>query len=288
VERGRGKALGFVYAGSNLGGLLFAPLAAWLAATSGWRTALVWLAAGGALVLVPLGAALLRGPDGGDAPRAPSRSEPEPEPEPEPELEPEPASRDDTALDLRQAIHTRSFWILAFTLFSMFFFYLSLNTHLVLFLEQAGLDNQTATGWYSTAIGMGFVVKLASGFIADWMTPKRAILLDQALFAVASLLVLFVPGRGFLELFVISYGICTAMRDVAYPLAVADCFGAKYLAQIYGVLTLTLLPGGFIGPVFTGWIRDRFGSYDLAFICFALLNLTALVLLFGLRRERPA
>jgi MFS family permease len=63
VERGRGKALGLVYAGSNLGGALFAPVAAWLAATTDWRSALVWLAIGGGLVLVPLGASLLREPE---------------------------------------------------------------------------------------------------------------------------------------------------------------------------------------------------------------------------------
>jgi MFS family permease len=168
----------------------------------------------------------------------------------------------------------------------MFFFYLSMNTHLVLFLENVGLDNQTATGWYALAIAMGLAVKLASGFIADLMQPKHVLVLDQALFTAASAIALLVPGTGSIELFVITYGICTAGRDVAYPLAVVDCFGARYLGEIYGVLNLALLPGGFIGPIFAGWVVDRFGSYDIAFVCFSLLNLTALALLFTLRRER--
>ena len=65
----------------------------------------------------------------------------------------------------------------------------------------------------------------------------------------------------------------------------SDCFGSKYLAVIYGILTLTLLPGGFLGPIFAGAVADRFGSYDLAFVCFAIVNLTGFLLLFGLRRE---
>jgi MFS family permease len=273
VERGRGKALGLVYAGSNLGGALFAPVAAWLAATTDWRSALVWLAIGGGLVLVPLGASLLREPETREPPLVPDAGGP---------------TVDVLAenLDLRRAIRTRSFWILAFTLLSMFFFYLSMNTHLVLFLENVGLDNQTATGWYALAIAMGLAVKLASGFIADLMQPKHVLVLDQALFTAASAIALLVPGTGSIELFVITYGICTAGRDVAYPLAVVDCFGARYLGEIYGVLNLALLPGGFIGPIFAGWVVDRFGSYDIAFVCFSLLNLTALALLFTLRRER--
>jgi MFS family permease len=273
VERGRGKALGLVYAGSNLGGALFAPVAAWLAATTDWRSALVWLAIGGGLVLVPLGASLLREPETREPPLVPDAGGP---------------TVDVLAenLDLRRAIRTRSFWILAFTLLSMFFFYLSMNTHLVLFLENVGLDNQTATGWYALAIAMGLAVKLASGFIADLMQPKHVLVLDQALFTAASAIALLVPGTGSIELFVITYGICTAGRDVAYPLAVVDCFGARYLGEIYGVLNLALLPGGFIGPIFAGWVVDRFGSYDIAFVCFSILNLTALALLFSLRRER--
>jgi MFS family permease len=273
VERGRGKALGLVYAGSNLGGALFAPVAAWLAATTDWRSALVWLAIGGGLVLVPLAASMPREPETREPPLVPDAGGP---------------TVDVLAenLDLRRAIRTRSFWILAFTLLSMFFFYLSMNTHLVLFLENVGLDNQTATGWYALAIAMGLAVKLASGFIADLMQPKHVLVLDQALFTAASAIALLVPGTGSIELFVITYGICTAGRDVAYPLAVVDCFGARYLGEIYGVLNLALLPGGFIGPIFAGWVVDRFGSYDIAFVCFSLLNLTALALLFTLRRER--
>ena len=278
VERGRGRALGFVYSGSNLGGFLFAPVAAWLAATMGWRSALVWMAAGGALFLLPLGALLLRDPKPGEG--AGSRRS---------EADTHAAEAEsDHDLDLRDAVRTRSFWTLAFTLFSMFFFYVSMATHLVLFLENTGLDNQTASGWYGAAIGMGFVVKLVSGFVADLMSPKRAILLDQALFSLSSLLALLVPATGFLQLFVVVYGVGTAARSVVFPMAVADCFGAKYLAKIYGVLNLALLPGGFLGPIFAGVVADRLGSYDPAFVCFAALNLVSLGLLFGLRRERAA
>jgi MFS family permease len=273
VEQGRGKALGFVYMGSNLGGFVFAPVTAWLAASVGWRESLVWLAIGGGLVLVPLGASLIREPRADEAPGAVSVAGASP--------------RVGGDLDLRAALRTRSFWILAYVLFAMFFFYLAMNTHLVLFFENVGLDNQTATGWYGAAIGMGFAIKLVSGFVADQMSPKRVILLDQGLFTAAALVVLLVPVPGFLQVFVVTYGICTAARDVAVPLAVAHCFGSKYMAEIYGVLTLTLLPGGFLGPIFAGAVADRTGSYDTAFVCFAGLNLLGLLSLFGLRREVP-
>jgi MFS family permease len=286
VNRGRGKALGFVYMGSNLGGFLFAPVAAGLAASLGWRTALVWMAVGGALVLIPFGAFLIREPTAAEEPtRADEQgvsAVPSPAGNPSSAVNPSSAEND---LDVRAALRTRSFWILAFALFAMFFFYIAVNTHFVLFLENVGVDNQTATGWYGIAIGMGLAIKLVSGFIADLVSPKSGILLDQGLFTVTALVAMLVPATGFLPLFVMTYGICTAARDVVLPLAVADCFGPKYLAEIYGVLMLTLLPGGFFGPIFAGAVADRFGSYDWAFVAFAVLNLAGFLLLFGLRRE---
>ena len=70
------------------------------------------------------------------------------------------------------------------------------------------------------------------------------------------------------------------------PLIVVHCFGVRSLAQIYGWLMLTLLPGGTLGPIFAGAVRDQTGSYDLAFQTFAGLNLLCVLLLCFVRDER--
>ena len=82
------------------------------------------------------------------------------------------------------------------------------------------------------------------------------------------------------------FGFSYAARDVVYPLAIADCFGVRYLPTIYGALMVVLAPAGTLGPVLAGWCHDTTGSYELAFQLFAVVNLGVFASLFLLRRER--
>jgi cyanate permease len=49
-----------------------------------------------------------------------------------------------------------------------------------------------------------------------------------------------------------------------------------------------LHPGGMLGPIFAGWVHDRFHSYRPAFLTFAALNALALAVLATTRDERGA
>jgi cyanate permease len=53
-------------------------------------------------------------------------------------------------------------------------------------------------------------------------------------------------------------------------------------------MTLTLLPGGALGPIFAAVLHDRLGDYALAFGTFAALNVLALLGLLFVRDERPS
>jgi MFS family permease len=274
VARGRGLALGIVYAGSNLGGSLATRAVAQVADASGWRDALLWVCAGGGLLLVPFGLFAVRDRPGG----------------PVAELEPEasgagPAARADD-LALRDALRTRSFWILFATLLSFWLFFLALLDHLVLFLTDVGLPRDAATAHLSNAIALGIVSKLGFGWVADRMHPRSALLLDYGLLTASALLLLALPHPVLVWAFVAAFGFSTAARDVVTPLILTHCFGVRHLPQIYGVLMLTLLPGGTLGPIFAGAVHDATGSYTAAFAAFAALNALAWLGLTQVRDER--
>jgi predicted MFS family arabinose efflux permease len=270
VARSRGLALGIVYTGSNLGGALMTTLGAAVVASGSWRIAFAAIGAFGLLVMLPIAWATIRDPAGAaDAP------------DPAGETAPQDRERD---LDVRAALRTRSFWILLFTLLAFWVYFLALLDHLVLFLTDAG--DADAAGHFRNAIALGMVSKIAFGWLADRVHARTALLLDYGLLAGSSLLLLLLPNPALVWPFVVSYGFATAARDVVTPLAVVHCFGVTYLAQIYGVLMLTLLPGGTLGPAFAGLVHDRTGGYGPAFQVFALLNLAAFLLLLLVRDER--
>ena len=272
ATRSRGLALGIVYTGSNLGGSLLTRLAAWLADHESWRAAFAILGVGGVAVMLPCAAWLVRD--------RPPRAEPGAAAAPG-----EPPAPAEPELDLREALRTRSFWILWGSLFSFFFYFVGMLEHLVLFLTDEGMPRDEATAHFSNAILLGIASKVGFGCVADRIPHRAAILLDYGLLALSSLLLLALPDRAFVIPFILSYGIATAARDVVTPLMIVECFGVRHLAAIYGAIMLALFPGGGFGPLFAATLHDRTGSYDAAFAVFAGMNLLAFASLFLLRRE---
>lgn len=273
VTRGRGFALGLVYTGSNLGGFLVSRAVAALAEQTSWRQAFAVLGVAGVGLILPFALFAVRDREAPAAPAGAAAA---------------PVSRveDGGSLDLRAALGTRSFWVIGLTLFASFLFLVSILEHFVLFLQDGGLSRGEAAGYYSTAVGMGLVSKVAFGWLADWLRPRAALALEFGLLGLSSWILLWLPQPALLPLFVAMFGLAYAARDVVTPLIVTDCFGTRYLAQIYGALMLTLLPAGTLGPVLAALAHDRLGSYAVAFTTFAVLNALSFASLALLRDER--
>jgi MFS family permease len=265
--RRRALALGLVYIGSNIGGMLVPLIATAVTSTSSWRTALWVLAIGGWLLIFPCALWLVR-----------DRREPDAEAA---------AADDDGAasgLTLAEARRTASFWILAGVLFSFYFYYLGVNHHLVAFLTDQGLSDAEAARRFSAAVAVGIAGKLGIGLLADRLPKQAAIVLNFAVMAAGSIALLFVGSSpGLLPIFLVVHGFTVAAENVLLPAVVAECFGGRHLAQIYGALMLALLPGGMAGNVYAGWAYDVLGSYWIAFATFAVLNVLSVAALVRLR-----
>jgi len=77
------------------------------------------------------------------------------------------------------------------------------------------------------------------------------------------------------------FGLSTASRDVFLPLVVADAFGSRYFAQIYGVMILAFVPGGALGPLVLAETHRIFGHYRPGFIaCIGLTSIAFVSLTF--------
>jgi len=281
VKRSRGLALGIVYTGSNIGGYLMVALAGWISELWTWREAFAVMGVAALGVMLPIAWLTARSPSsvqeaglaagevveaGGD----PTAS----------------ATDDDGAMTASEAVRTRSFWILAFSLFTFFFYFLGMLEHFVLFMTDQGMPRAEAFSYFRMMLALGIVSKVALGALADRIPHERAIQIDYALLATSSLLLLLLPSETWMWPFVVAYGFATAARDVVYPLAITRCFGLLHMAQIYGLLMLGLVVGGASGPIFAAALHDHFGNYDLAFRTFAAMNVLAAASLFFVRDER--
>ena len=284
-RKNRGLALGIAYAGSNLGGSLMVVLVGSVAARASWREGLLAVVPVALFILLPT-------PCSWSANRPSARGCGQRTTATRPNSQASagsPASlaiEADRDLDLKAALRTRSFWILTSSLFAFFYYFTGVLDHFVLFLTDSGLSKAEAIGSLSQAIGLGILSKILGGFLADRIPQERSIQAVFGLLAFSSLVLLALPNPVLLPVFVFSYGFSQASRDVVYPLVLGRCFGDRYLGEIYGAMTLTLFPGGALGPVLTALLRQELGSYQAAFGIFAVLNALALVGLFFLRDER--
>lgn len=265
-HRRRGFALGLTYLGSNLGGAVVPLVAGGVTAVASWRTALVVLAVGGWCLIFPAAITLVRDRHlarDGVTPVA------------------------TTGLSLAEAVRTRSFWLLAGVLFVFYFYYLGVNNHLVAHLADGGRSYREATRSFGYVVGIGIVGKVGVGLLADRVAVRAALLATFGCMTVGSWLLPALPAYPALQpVFLTVHGLTVAAENVMLPLVVVECFGARHLAEIYGALMLALLPGGVLGPMAAGWSFDAVGSYEPAFVAFAIANVLALALLTCVRRHR--
>jgi MFS family permease len=277
VERGRGLALGFVYTGSNLGGTVVPLVAVGIATRTSWRDALFAIAGLIVVMILPVVWLTVREPPLDFVPESDAQRETDAQ---------RPEAPSDDGLDLSAAVRTRSFWVLFAALVLFYFYYLGVNHHLANHLAEIGYSDGKAAASFAGAAFVGIAGKLAIGLLADRIAHKKALLLNFGVMAAASGLLLGVASPALLPVFLVAHGFTVAAENVLLPLIVADCFGVRHMAQIYGVLMIALFPGGTLGPVFAGRVFDQLGSYQSAFTIFALLNLVTVVMLLAVRDER--
>ncbi len=270
----QGTTLALVFIGSNVGGATIPWLIHFLSELYDWRTALQILAVAATVLILPPVLLFLKQPVANH----------------ETESEDINITNSITPIDnhnftLSEALQTRSFWLLAFLLFSFFFYLLAFNQHFIIYLSDSGFENARAAASFSYAVAIGIIGKLSIGWLTDKSSVKKTALLNFGVLALACFALLIITQPGVLPVFLVLHGFTTAAENVLLPLLVVYCFGARHFASIYGVLMLTLLPGGTLGPIFASYIHDSLQDYTWALLTFACLNTLAFIGVFFIRKE---
>jgi predicted MFS family arabinose efflux permease len=283
--RHRGLVLGMLTAGSATGQLLFLPLlSAFAQSDAGWRTA-AWAVAGGALLVVPLAAWLLRERPG-DLGQVALGGVP-----------------DQTAMGvgahpvatafraLREAAATRVFWVLAG---SFFICGATTNGLIATHFIPAAMDHQmpetTAAGMLAAMGILDVAGTTASGWLTDRFDPRKLLFAYYGLRGLSLLALPHALAAQHLSLgaFVAFYGldwIATVPPTVALA---TRHFGPERGTIVWGWVFAAHQIGAAVAALAAGAIRDAAGSYDIAFIGAGTLCLGGAVLVLGAGRSRPA
>ena len=250
--RRRGLTTGIAISGIGVGTLCAAPAAAWLIHTAGWRSAYFGLVA---IVLVPgIIAALAidstphkRGlaPDGATGPSAPA-------------VEP--------GTSLRDALRSRTFWLLYGTNATLSIGLLVPFLHLVPFAQDAGIDRAVAVSLF-VLLGLGSAVgRFLIGGLADRIGRNRALTAMCASLITIYAWWLLSSTAWQLAIFAAFFGTFYGGFVALLPTAVADHFGARNISGIIGLLYTSVAPGFLLGPTLAGLAFDIWQSYTLPIV----------------------
>jgi sugar phosphate permease len=281
----RGLVVGALTAASATGQLVFLPLLANLTVGPGWRWASVAVTAG-ALLVAPLVLAFLR-----DSPATVGLT-PYGSPPDTPVAPPAtPANPVGTALRaLRDASHTRAFWLLAgsFAICGATTNGL-IGTHLIPAAHDHGIPQTTAAGLLALVGLFDIAGTIGSGWLTDRIDPRRLLLWYYGLRGVALLVLapaLADGGTGLVG-FVVIYGLDWV---ATVPPTVALCtevYGRERGPIVFGWVFASHQIGAAVAATAAGAIRTALGDYLVAFLAAASLCLIAALITQVVRSPRP-
>lgn len=276
--RRRGLALGISASGQSFGTLLVPPLAALLIAAYGWRATYLGFALVGAALLLLCSTLMVRDPermglsvDG--APRHPTS--------------PPGDFAADPQWTLASARRTAVFWLLVAVYTLTWLVAFLPMVHLAPFALDLGISPVRAALAISL-IGAGSLAgRLLCGTISDRVGRLPLLGAGLVLEALAFLGFWASTGVGSLYPSAVLFGLAVGATSILMPAIIGDFFGRLAVGAILGFAWAISASAASFGPFIAGYLFDRTGSYDSAFLLSVALNLAAASLVLLLKKPVP-
>ena len=286
-SRRRSSAIGWANVVSRFGALLLVPAIAWTVADApgriGWQNTALIMGIGILVLAGPLAGLIRNDPkDYGEV----ADGEP---------IRPAAAagSAGSQAANRQQdmtageALRTPAFWLIAFGHGFTSMVILAIMTHLGLLMVDKGYSGQDA-GWVvSVYTGVAMVFQLVGGYSGDRLSKRVALAFFTSLQAGGVLVLVVADTLPMFYLFGILFGAGFGGRNPLTVAIRADYFGTASFGKILGFSTVPMNLLLLTASPFAGWMFDQRGSYDLAFLVLAGLNMVGALCFLVSARPRP-
>ena len=236
----RSLVLGLGTAAGSFGQVVFSPLSQGLIEASGWSAALVALALF-VLGMIPLALLLPRGrPDDGIG-----------------------GVEQKLADALREALSHRGYVLLTTGFFVCGFHVAFITVHFPAYVRDLGLDPKLGA-WALSLIGLCNIGgSLMAGFVGQRFSKKISLSAIYAARAVVILALLLLPKSPLVILaFASVMGILWLSTVPLTTGIIAQVFGVRYMATLFGMVFLSHQLGSFLGVWLGGVLYEQTGSYD--------------------------
>ena len=265
--RKRGRAIGIIFLGGAIGGLVFTMLAAQMIEHFGMKAA--WLSIGLVVLAVSVAPSLFLVverpedlgllPDNAQAPSTTRLVQ---------RASAVRAAPDDDSWSLADAMRTRTFWILFFMGMAMFCVNTGTNVHIGAYYRDQGLTLTLA----AVAISFSWLVSAFGSVLWGWVLEKiearHAYSIVFMILGVSTIYLLTVDSTAEALVAAALIGSVSSGSNVIISIMYANYYGRDSLGRIRGVSETGVLMGQAAGPLLAGILFDNRGSYSLVFILF--------------------
>ena len=265
-EKKRARALSMVGLGLALGGM-FVPLVAFSIQSNGWRTTAFMCGIAVILIGYPLACIFRRRPedfgetvDGLGAKRgtvdlnAPLEESGEPE------------------FTARQALRTKSFWLLSAGHGVALIVVTAVNTHAINHMRiSLGYTISEAAVYVTLMTAFQVIGVLLGGVLGDKLRKNRMAAVCMLMHMGGLLMLTYAEGPSMLIGFAVLHGLAWGIRGPFMQAIRADYFGRKSIGMILGLSAMLTAVGQISGPLLAGIMGDATGNYYLGFTVLALI-----------------
>jgi MFS family permease len=291
--RMRSRALSLLAVGAGIGGFVCAPVATVLISTYGWRTSFVIIGIAVWVIVLPLSFVLKKRPEDmglmTDGDSAADIHQRESVSTPSNAILTSAPERDWT---LREAMASRTYWILAFAFFLASMTHATVTVHAVPAFTDSGISPERAAVSLGLATLLSIIGRLAFGWLGDFFNKRYLYVMTYSLEAMGVLVLINARSAGSIYLFAALFGIGFGGTIPLNPAIRGEYFGRAAFGKIQGFMAPIMMMGSVIGPPLVGYLFDITGTYRSGFLIIALLQFLAAITVFFARparaRQEPA
>jgi len=279
-DKRRGLAMGLAAGGMSAGQLIVIPLATVLTLTYGWRSSFLWLGIGLLVLVVPLGAWLVRNTPEERGVRALGAQGPVQT------AAQQAAAQQAGRVSISEAAQTLPFWLLMSTFFVCG--YTSNGMVLTHFMPHA-MDHNFTAMQASSALGvmgaMNIIGTIGSGWLCDRFGRRGPLATYYFIRGVSLLFLLYVWDLQSLHLWAAIFGLNYISTVPPTTTLTANIYGRFSVGELSGWIFFAHQVGAALGAALAGWIFEWTGSYSSAFVSAAIMGFVAAGLAMMIREE---
>ena len=248
--KSRGKAMGIIYLGIGIGGMLVPQVARSLTASFGWRDALMILGLLMVVVAFPMAWFVKEHPGNATVQ----------------------VHQEDAKIQFLNILKSWPFYLLVIGSMCSIGAVAGTTQNIKLFLSlDLKYTQAEAANVASTILASSIIGRLLMGWLADKTQKKNVMILIYSLVALSIPLLYFSETAGVIYVFAFVFGVALGGDYMIIPLMAAELFGIKVMGRVMGlVITVDGLAEA-LAPYLAAEIRDRTGSYANGFAALIIL-----------------